>query len=101
MDWVGRLECKAFELEHHHEVAPVERNDIVVDMTRIGEIARGVGLVLEDPPRRPGGSAAQRTGPASHVQSPGVSPHRSARSEERRVGKEGVSTGSSRWSAYH
>src|SRR3546814_320806 len=78
MDWVGRLECKAFELEHHHEVAPVERNDIVVDMTRIGEIARGVGLVLEDPPRRPGGSAAQRTGPASHVQSPGVSPHRSA-----------------------
>src|SRR3546814_2342580 len=48
MDLVGCLECKAFELEHHHEVAHVERNDIVVDMTRIGEIACGVGLVLED-----------------------------------------------------
>src|SRR3546814_20427125 len=28
-------------------------------------------------------------------------PFRDARSEERRVGKEGVSTGRSRWSAYH
>lgn len=37
MDWVGRLECKAVELEHHHEVAPAERNDVVVDMTRISQ----------------------------------------------------------------
>jgi len=64
IDRVRRFEGQAIELEHHHEIAAVERDNGIVDVSGIWEIARGLRLVLEDPPRRPGGSAAQRAGPA-------------------------------------
>src|SRR3546814_12150221 len=54
------------------------------------------------PPLSP---SPHRTSPSSNDSSPAVggctAPHHSTRSEERRVGKECVSTCRSRWSPYH
>ncbi len=46
MHGIGCFEGETVKLEHHHEIAAVERNHVVVDMARIGQVARGVGLVL-------------------------------------------------------
>src|SRR3546814_12756786 len=63
------------------------------------------GAAIANPPDeqrstiQPSGEAVQRLQPILHRAE--TDAHLSARSEERRVGKECVSTGRSRWSPYH
>ena len=44
---VGRLETGARDLEHHHERPAVEGDDVVVHMTRIGEVGPNLGLTAQ------------------------------------------------------
>src|SRR3546814_11172523 len=96
MEWLARLEILRAVLDlddHRVDEAPVERTEFGIGLFRA--VAVVVGRIDEGAPDHGTARPERRR---EHVRPVGVA---ASRSEERRVGKECVSTCRSRWSTYH